>query len=172
MKRLLFFLMLTSAAVFAQPRWMDDDDFGPPHERGRFIERLHLSDEQEEQFEQFRSDFQKKNIDLRAKVQTARITMRDLFDDDKPSQDKIESQLTEISKHQNEMKLNAVSFWFKVNKILKQEQQELWKEHREMMQERMGHRQGFGQGKGMRKGHGKGRYGHGMKFGCRGESCD
>ena len=83
MKRFFVLIALCSSFALAQPRLMDDDDFGPPPERGRFIERLNLSKEQREQFEQFRSDFQKKNIELRAKVQTMRVTLRDLFDDDK-----------------------------------------------------------------------------------------
>ncbi len=173
MKKILFLFVLTTTIAFAQHRRMNDDDFGPPMGRERFIEHLNLSEEQEEQFDNIRSDFQKKNIELRAKVQTMRITLRDLFDEDKPDQGKIESQISDISKVQNEMKLNATSLWFKVNKILKPEQQELWKEHREMMmKERMGSHQGFGAEKGMRRGHGMGRHGHGMKQGCRGECGD
>lgn len=168
MKKILFLFVLTTTIAFAQHRRMEEDDFEPPMGRERFIEHLNLSDEQEEQFDNIRSDFQKKNIELRAKVQTMRITLRDVFDEDKPDQGKIESVISDISKVQNEMKLNATSLWFKVNKILKPEQQELWKEHREMMKERMGPNKGFGPGKGK----GWGRHGHGMKHGCRGECRD
>ncbi|MBI3194155.1 MAG: periplasmic heavy metal sensor [Ignavibacteriae bacterium] len=169
MKKIFVLLVLTSAVVIAQPRWMDDDDFGPPMGHQRMIERLDLSEEQENQFEKIHSEIQKKNIEFRAKVQTMRITLRDLFEEEKPDQGKIESVISDISKVQNEMKLNAISHWFKVHTILKPEQQELWKEHREMMKGRMGHRQEFGHGNGMGR---EGKHGRGMKHGCRGECCD
>ncbi|MBI5216556.1 MAG: periplasmic heavy metal sensor [Ignavibacteriae bacterium] len=172
MKKILVLFVLTTAFVFAQPRWMDDDDFGPPTGHKPFIDRLHLTEEQEEQFDKFRSEFQKKNIELRAKVQTMRLTLRDLFDEDKPDQGNIESVISDISKVQNEMKLNAISHWFKVNKILQPEQQELWKEHRVMMKKHMGQRQGFGHGKRMNRGHGQGQHGLDVKHGCRGNCCD
>lgn len=162
MKLIIACMLLAASVVVAQPRWMDDDDQAPLFERGKFLEKLDLTKDQETQVDQFRSDFQKKNIDLRAKIQTMRVTLRDLFDNDKPDQDKIESQLIDISKSQNELKLNAVSFWFKVNKILKPEQQELWKEHRQMLRQGFGGGRDFGGGFGMkRRGDGFGRLKHG-----------
>ena len=172
MKKILFLFVLTTTIVFAQHRRMDDDDFGPPRGHEQFIDHLNLSDEQDEQFDKIRSDFQKKNIELRAKVQTMRLSLRDLFDEDKPDESKIEAQISDISKVQNEMKLNATSLWFKVNKILKPEQQELWKEHHKMMEKKMGPKKGFGVGKGKGWGRGMKRHGRGMKHGCRGECRD
>ncbi|TAK54908.1 MAG: periplasmic heavy metal sensor [Bacteroidetes bacterium] len=172
MKQLVALLMLTTTIVLSQPRWMDDDDntgMMPP-DRREFMEKLDLTDKQQDQVKEYRSGFQKKNIELRAKVQTMRITLRELFDADEPNQSSIESQLTEISKIQNEMKLNATSFWFNVNKILTPEQRELWKEHREGMNQEFGNRMGMGPGRGhgmKHRGFGGGHRGRGnCSFGC------
>lgn len=102
-------------------------------DRNAVIERLDLNEKQESQFKQLRSDREKKNIELHAKIQTARLALRDLFDEEQPDQDKIESRFTEISKAQNELKMSAIGFWFNVNKILTKEQQKLWKEHSRMV---------------------------------------
>ncbi len=133
MKKLFVLLLLATTALIAQPRRLHGMGGDSPMGRERFIERLNLTDDQEDQFKQIRSDFQKKNVELMAKMKTQRLTLRDLFDDNNLDQDKIESQLTGISKTQNELKLNMTSFWFNVNKILKPDQQKLWKHHAEMM---------------------------------------
>ncbi|GEM_PF-594885 len=133
MKKILVLLLLATTVLIAQPRRFNGHGGGPPMDREQFIERLNLTDEQEDQFKQMRSDFQKKNIELMATMKTQRLTLRDLFDNDKLDQDKIESQLSGISKIQNELKLNSTAFWFNVNKILKPEQQKIWKNHAQMM---------------------------------------
>jgi Spy/CpxP family protein refolding chaperone len=131
MKRIIFFLMVASSLVAAQPQTMDDNPHGggPGFGRGFMVEKLDLKPDQEKQFESLQSDLQKKQIDLRAKVQTSRIELRDLMNDDVPNKSKIESKMGDISKLQNEMKLNHLNFWFAVNKFLTPEQQKIWKNH-------------------------------------------
>ncbi|MBI5475985.1 MAG: Spy/CpxP family protein refolding chaperone [Ignavibacteriales bacterium] len=145
MKQLMILLMLAASFVVAQPRLMDDDYPGTGMGHGLMIEKLDLKPDQEKQFKSFKSDLQKKQIDLRSKVQTMRIDLQDLTNEDTPNKSKIESKMGEISKLQNEMKLNHLDFWFSVNKILTPEQQKLWKDHP------MKFGAGKGNGKGMKE---------------------
>lgn len=164
MKKLLLLMFMAAAIVWAQPREFEDDDAltGPTLGGGRLIENLDLTADQEKQFDKLRTDMQKKQIETSSKIQTARLDIKDLFREDNPDKGKIESKMSEISKLQNEMKMNHIDFWFVVNKILKPEQQKIWKEHRMMM------------GKGMGNGHMQGMPGrsHGMRGGRMGRGMD
>lgn len=135
MKRLMILTLLAASFSIAQPGWTDENDLaGRPAFRGPMMMKgLDLKGDQEKQVDALRSEMQKKQIDLRAKVQSLRVDMRNLTGSDSPDKGKIESKLGEISKLQNEMKLNHLDFWFSVNKILTAEQQKIWKEHGRMM---------------------------------------
>lgn len=155
MKNLIILLLATTVA-WAQPRWMDDDnDSSPRFGRMMLADKLNLTDEQQKQFDKLQSDLQKKQIGLRSKIQSMRIDVRDEFRGDKLDKGKIESKLGEISKLQNEMKMNHVAFWFDVNKILTPDQQKVWKEHHVML------------GRGMDRHHGRKRGGIQMGMGWR-----
>lgn len=143
MKRLILFIMLATSMTVAQPQW-DDDDSPPFRGKGAICEKLDLSSDQQKQFDKMQSDMQKKQIDIRSKIQSLRIDIKDIFKEDNPDKGKIESKMNEITKLQGEMKKNHLDFWFGVNKILKPEQQKIWKEHRMMMGAGMGQRGGHG----------------------------
>jgi len=172
MKKLLLLMFMAAAIVWAQPREFEDDDAltGPMFGGGRLIENLDLTADQEKQFDKLCTDMQKKQIEIRSKIQTARLDIKDLFREDNPDKGKIESKMSEVSKLQNEMKINHLDFWFALNKILKPEQQKIWKEHRMMMGKGMEreHMQGMrGHGHGMRGGHmGRGMGMHDCPPGC------
>lgn len=138
MKQLLLLLMFGTSVMFAQPRWMERDRMpgqmmrqGMRHER--IMEKLDLTADQEKQFDKLHADMQKAQIDARAKIQTARVDLRELYRDDKPDQGKIESKLKEIGKLQTDLKITHAGFWFDVNKMLKPEQQKVWKDRPIMM---------------------------------------
>lgn len=101
------------------------------------MEKLNLTDDQRKQVDKLHSDLQKRQIALRAKIQSARVDVQDAFREDKPDRAKIEAKLSEITKAQGEMKNNHVAFWFDVSKILTPDQQKLWKQT-PMMQRRGG----------------------------------
>lgn len=150
MKKLLFLFFLFSVISFAQQkevivREIDDDDndggmmmqrYG--HGPGMIVEELNLTDDQQKQFGKLHDEMEKKQIDLRAKIKSLRVDVKGLFREEKPEQGKIESKINEISKLQNEMKLNHLNFWFSVNKILNADQQKIWKQHYLMMGESFG----------------------------------
>jgi len=122
-------------------------------------QKLDLSADQQKQFETFRSDMQKKQIDLSAKIKTLRVEIRDLYGNENPDQKAIESKMSEISRLQNEMKLNHTDFWFSVNKILTPEQKKIWMERGQMDGRgfREGARRNFGPRGGRGDGFGRGR---------------
>jgi protein CpxP len=141
MKNLLVLLILFTTVAMAQPRKMGE---ASPI-RGRLMEKLNLTDDQRKQVDKLHSDLQKKQITLRARIQSARVDVRDAFREDKPDRGKIESKLSDITKAQGEMKTNHVAFWFDVNKILTPEQQKIWKQAPKMLQ--------HGRGEGMHRMH-------------------
>ena len=136
MKKLLLLLFMATIVAWAQPREFDDEDDAPVGQMfggGRFIEKLNLTADQQKQFDMIRTDMQKKQIDLRSKIQMLRLDLKDLFNEDSPNKSNIASKMNEISKLQTEAKLNHLDLWFEVNKILKPDQQKIWKENRLMM---------------------------------------
>ena len=157
MKYFLVMVLISTATLWAQPRWIDDDSAIQAHREGGVVKMLKLTDDQQKQFDKLQSELQKKQIALRSKLETMQIDLREIFRADKPDQGKIESQISDISKVQNEMKLNHVGHWFSIDKMLTPEQQMIWREHRPMMEMRGGMKGSRGE---MRPFHG-GRHGHG-----------
>jgi Spy/CpxP family protein refolding chaperone len=142
MKYLVCILCCSATVAFAQPSWHRDGGGERMMRDNDPMAKLDLTQEQRHQIRKMRSDMQKNQIALRAKIQTAtkiqtaRIEMRDLFQEEKPDQSRIDSKISDISRLQNEVKLAHIAMWFNVNKLLTPEQQKIWKE-RPMMNERM-----------------------------------
>ncbi len=130
MGKILAFLLVASTVLWAQPRGFGGGYEGHMFAKDRPMEKLNLTGDQQKQFDKLKSGMEKKQIDLRAKVQQMHLELRDLYTEDSPNKTAIESKMSEISKLQNDMKMNHVDFWFAVNKILTPEQQKIWKEHR------------------------------------------
>ncbi len=124
----LMVVLLAMSFAWAQPGPFDGDRGMEGQGICRMEAGLDLNADQQKAVEAFGSDMQKKQIELMAKVKTLHVELRDLYNDENPDQKTIESKMTEISKLQNEMKLNRTNFWFAVNKILTAEQQKIWKE--------------------------------------------
>jgi len=138
MKQLLILLIFVTSSIIAQPRMMgrhggDGSMMKREMRHDGMMKKLDLTSDQQKQFDKLRADMQKMRIDTHAKIQSARIDLRELFRDDKPDQGKIESKLNEIGKLQTNLKLAHTGFWFDVNKMLKPEQQKIWKDRPMMM---------------------------------------
>lgn len=102
----------------------DDDDDDMP-----LFDMLKLTDEQEKEFANLRLDLQKKQIAARAKVQTAQIELKELFHSDNLDRASIDKKMKEITDLKLKVQQNHLDHWFAVNKILKPEQQKMWKKH-------------------------------------------
>ena len=97
--------------------------------RGNLHEMLNLDDATTAKMEALREDHQKKQIALRARLQTARVEMRGLMNKDDLVRTRILSKQKEISGIQAEMKLNRTSHRLDAYQLLTPEQQKIWKEH-------------------------------------------
>lgn len=133
MKILCFILMCAVSVAYSQSPRGKKGDTKPMMQRQKMMEDLNLTEEQQAQVRKIRSDVQREQISLRAKIQTLRLDVRDLFAEIKPDKSKIDTKITEIGRLQNEMKLNHVSAWFGINKLLTPEQQKIWKKYPLMM---------------------------------------
>ncbi len=151
MKSTIFLMVLATSVAFAQPHMMGKHRITTQVDRPEgVVKRLDLKDDQLAKFKKYRSQLRRDQIELRAKIQTLRVELRDLFDADKPDKITIESKISEITKLQGEEKLKMVTFWFDVNAMLTPEQQKVWKKvPRMVLHERRGammggHRRGWG----------------------------
>jgi Spy/CpxP family protein refolding chaperone len=121
----------------------DDEDDDLP-----LFSILKLTDEQEKEFANLRHDLQKKQIAARAKVQTAQIELKELFSADNLERALIDKKMKEIADLKLKVQQNRLDHWFAVNKILKEEQQKIWKKHIGKGKSKgfgmMDRRQGFG----------------------------
>jgi len=116
---LLITLFVISAFIYAQ-----NAPKGP--NRG-IMGKLNLTDEQKAKVESFRLDFQKRQIAVRSKIQTARIELQQILSSDKLDKSAIEKKLNEISKLEVEQKMNFINHWEQINQILTPEQKTIWK---------------------------------------------
>lgn len=96
--------------------------------RGRMMERLNLSDEQQKQFDALASGFRKDMVDQRAEIAKARLSLGDLLKAENPDRTKIAKQIESIGALEGSAKLKVLDHWFAVNKILTPEQQKQWKD--------------------------------------------
>jgi Spy/CpxP family protein refolding chaperone len=93
------------------------------------FDKLNLTEDQEKDFGKMRMDLQKKQIAVRAKIQTAQIEMKELWSSENPDRNAIEKKIKEIADLKSTIQLNRLDHWFAVSKILKPEQMKIWKKH-------------------------------------------
>jgi Spy/CpxP family protein refolding chaperone len=107
----------------------------------QIAEELKLTEAQEAQWKELQFALQKKQTTARAKVDVARIELKELMAADKLDRAAIEKKTKEISDLQYQLKLAHIDHMFAVLKILTPEQQAEFKEHlsrpRPFMRDRM-----------------------------------
>lgn len=111
----------------------------------KMMKELNLSQDQKDQISKFRTDNQKKNIDLKAEIEKTRIQIKEELNQKNPDEGKIIDLSKKVSSIQADMKAGAISTWFKTYKILDDKQKEVFKKAtpmflekgREMMKGRM-----------------------------------
>jgi Spy/CpxP family protein refolding chaperone len=121
MKNMIVLLSLLAVSLAAA--------FSPqePPQRQRGEAKLNLTDAQQEQFQKISFDVRKKQIELKAKAETARLELRRLMTSDNLDKSAIEKKLNEVSAAQTALKMNRINGWIEKNKALTPEQQKLWK---------------------------------------------
>lgn len=129
------------AAAPAQGRWQARGEREEIRPGPRLLDELKLTDQQKDQWQELHFALEKKQTATRAKVDVARIELRELMSAEKLDKVAIEKKTKEVSDLQYQLKLARIDHMFGVLNILTPEQQKEWKEHmarpRPLMRERM-----------------------------------
>lgn len=118
-------LMVAGGVALAQPAAPQGPMGMARHER--LFYGLKLTDQQKTDAHKIWFDLRQKQIDVRAKMQHARLDYEALASADKPDQKAIASKLQEMGDLRVQLQQNKLESWFAVNKILTPEQQKIWK---------------------------------------------
>lgn len=121
------YVVIVTLLMFAFVSGYAQKEMAPKQMKMKFMKELNLSDQQKEQFEKFRFDGEKKNIELRAKVETAKLDLRKLFTSDNLDKAAIEKKMNEVADAEVAIRMNRLNIWSETNKILNADQQKLWK---------------------------------------------
>ena len=136
------FIMVTAFAV------------SQPAPQKKMMKELKLTDTQKEQFEKNAFDKQKRQIELKAKLETFKLELRRLLTAETIDKTAIEKKMNDIASQQVALHMNNLNTWTENNKLLNAEQQKIWKTmlklHMQMMER---HEQGRMQGPMMHKKH-------------------
>jgi len=119
----LFFLAGSVLAQTDQPK----AQHMPKWRNAKGANELKLTDDQKKDIQKIKYDLMQKQIDIRAKLEHARLDYGQLTGTDSPDEDAIASKIDEIAKLQTQLKKNLLDGWFTINKILTPDQQKIWK---------------------------------------------
>jgi Spy/CpxP family protein refolding chaperone len=127
---LIIFLSLVINGLFsnslAQGRYFGDE-FPPPK---HLIEKLQLSDAQQDKFEEFRFNHQKEMIDLRADLQQKILEFRKYLSSDNVSRNKVIGLTKEINEIRNKMALARANHKMDIYELLDDTQRKIWHDNR------------------------------------------
>lgn len=130
------FLLILSVSLMAQPaermKRMQGAGDRP------MLAKLNLTPEQEKQFNDITFDHQKKVIDLKSQIEKNRLELRKMANENKIDEKKLIEITNANSKLQAEIKSSGINRWIAINKILNEEQKEIWSKHLGMMGNREG----------------------------------
>jgi Spy/CpxP family protein refolding chaperone len=117
-------LFVASVALSQErPRRPEGAMVGP-----RLLERLNLNNDQKSQIEKLRAEFQKQQIAQRAKVQTARVELRQVLRAENPDKSAIEKKINEVAQLNAQLQTARVNHLLNVRKVLTPEQQKMIRE--------------------------------------------
>lgn len=126
-------MALCAGVLPAQPRGNAPFERDRPQMRRNIAEELELTDAQKEQFQKIRLQAHKQRIEQRAKMQLARLELRELVQAANPDQKLIDAKITDISKLQETILRHRIATHMEMQKVLTPEQrkkaQELWPFH-------------------------------------------
>lgn len=118
----LMAMALCANLLQAQPRGHAPADRDRPQMRRNIIEELGLTDEQKEKIRQIRVQAHKQRIEQRAKMQLARIELRELVQAGNPDQKLLDAKIAEVSKLQETALRNRIATHLEVQKVFTAEQ--------------------------------------------------
>ena len=119
---LSFLIVIAGAFTLAQKQRENRKD----NVRGKMIEKLNLTDQQQTQIEEFRFTHKKKMIDLRADVEKKKLGLKELQSSANFSRGDYITKVGEIISAENIIKLERANHRMDVYELLDAEQQETW----------------------------------------------
>lgn len=141
-------LMVAGGAAMAQPASQRAHMNWTRHPM--LFAQLKLTDQQKVEAKKVWFDLAQKQIDVRAKLQHARLDYHELAFVQKPDQKALNSKIQQIADLRAQLAQNKLDAWFSINKLLTPEQQKTW---RKALERPMMFRHGM-QMNGMRRFHG------------------
>ncbi len=114
--------------------------------------QLKLTDQQKTEAKKVWFDLAQKQIDVKAKLQHARLDYHELASAQNPDQKALNSKIQEMANLRAQLMQNKLDAWFSVNKLLTPEQQKVWQRvlERPMMYGHGGQMTRIGHFRGMR----------------------
>ncbi len=125
---LSFLIVIAGAFTLAQKQRENRKDIV----RGKMIEKLNLTDQQQTQIEEFRFAHKKKMIDLRADVEKKKLGLKELQSSANFSRDDYITKVGEIISAENIIKLEKANQRMDVYELLDAEQQKTWNKMKPM----------------------------------------
>ena len=113
--------------------------FGQPAPRKEMLKELNLTDAQKEQFEKTAFDTQKKQIDINAKIATAKLELHRILTAETLDKAAAEKKMNEIAVQEVAQRMNRLNAWADNYKMLNADQQKIWKKMLERKLETMDH---------------------------------
>lgn len=95
------------------------------------IEKLNLTEEQQDKISELRTKHQKEMIDLRAELQKKMIDKRELRNSDL-TRSELLSSVNEINEIKNQIAISRANHRMDVSELLTPEQRKIWQEHEPM----------------------------------------
>ncbi len=112
-------LVMVSAGLYSQPAGGSD--------YGKILKKLNLTAEQKKDANRIKVDLDKQLITQKAKVETARLELREICMAESPDKSDIEKKIGDIANLEAQAHMIRVDSWFAINTILTPEQQKIWK---------------------------------------------
>jgi Spy/CpxP family protein refolding chaperone len=120
--------LVNPADGFAQPK----QKFFGKHHKGNVIEKLNLTEEQEEKISSLRAAHQKETIDLRANLEKKMVDKRELKRNSNLTRSELISTVEEINNIKNQIAIAKANHRMDVFELLNDEQKKIWQEHEPM----------------------------------------
>ena len=122
-------LLLSSVLASAQPCRP-----GPFWQHPELVEKMELTDKQQDQIENLFLDMEKKRIELRADIELTQLELREAMDSPKPDEGKVRKLVKEIGTMKTDLHMTRIDQQLGLKKILTPEQQEKLRQFRMMRQ--------------------------------------
>jgi len=126
MRNIFAVTILFAVITLSSPAQMHEMKSAPEHPLKAVMAELQLTPDQKSQVQKIHFENQKKEIELKAKLETKQLEMRNMLMTDTPDKSSLEKAIQEVGSAETVLKINKMSGWFEINIILTPDQQKHW----------------------------------------------